>query len=523
MTLERFWSGGTRAWPVALAAGVGALACYLPTLSRFVSTADPAEFQTLARTGGIAHAGYPTYVMLLRLVGSLPIGTLPWRANLLTACFGALAIALLAYTAVRWTGRASAALVAAAALTMSVTMWNESTLAGVHAPTLALDAALLLLALRYWWRPSLAVAAAAALLFGLGLTCHLTALGLGPPLLVSLAAGLRRSPAAKRHLAVVAVAFVVGLTPFGYVLAMDRPEQPMNYLHDTLEPGQASFAVERPGFAERLERLRWLVSGEQYLSVSRPGPSALWHRAEYVAKVVFFNELPFGVLLLAVAGFVLLVRAPGEPRWLVGAWFASATVLAGIGGTEHTLHYFFLPCTWMLCLGLALALSALSERSAILGGIAMLAVLAMPLVRYRMPEPPGPLAGSAMWQSVWRRSPAEWSPFREDLRYDSYGRGVMQRLPDRAVVLGGRWEECETLRYFVYGERLRSDVSVLYAGLEDPRFSRLRREAESAGRPVYLTRLPASDVLRGARAGLVWDSGWAQLWKLESAPSSPVQ
>jgi transmembrane protein TMEM260 (protein O-mannosyltransferase) len=522
MTLDRFWSGGIRAWPVALAAGIGALACYLPTLSRFVSTADPAEFQTLARTGGVAHAGYPTYVMMLRLVGSLPISTLPWRANALTACFGAVAIALLAYVAQRWTGRATAALVAAAAFAMTVTMWNESTLAGVHAPTLALDAILLLLALHYAWRPSLAVAGAAAFLFGLGITCHLTVLGLGLPLLLSLVAGVRRSPRRARHLALVMIAFVIGLSPFVYTIAMDRPEQPMNYLYDTLEPGQTPFSVERPELPQRLERLLWLLSGEQYLGVDHRTLPVLAHRAVYVASVLFFNELPFGVLFLALAGLLRLLRAPGEPRWIVGAWFASAVLLAGIGGTELTLHYFFLPCTWVLCLGLAVALGALSERSMPLGRIAMVAVLAMPVLRHRITEPPAPLARFAMWRHVWAVSPGEWSPFREDRRYDSYGRGVMQRLPPRATVIGARWNEAVTLRYFVFGEPLRPDVQVLYAGMAPPRLARQWRAAVAAGRPAYMTYLPGAEELPGARLDPVWDSGWRQLWRIEMAPADTL-
>lgn len=185
--LERFWSPERRAWRVAVAAGLASFALYAATVSPFVSTADPAEFQALARTGGIAHSGYPTWVLLLQLAGAVPIGTLPWRANLLTAGFGAVAVALLAYTAHRLTGRRGMALVAAAAFALGITSWNEATLAGVHAPTLAVDAALLLLALRYRWRPSTAVAAAAGGLFGLGVTGHLTVLGLAPPLLLALA------------------------------------------------------------------------------------------------------------------------------------------------------------------------------------------------------------------------------------------------------------------------------------------------------------------------------------------------
>ena len=515
MTLDRFGSAGLRAWPVALTAGLGALALYVATLSPFVDTNDPAEFQTLAGSGGIAHAGYPAYVMLLELVGSVPLGTLAWRANLLTACFGAVAVALLAYTAYRWTGRRSAALVSAAVFATSITTWNESTLAGVHAPTLAVDGALLLLAMRYAWRPGLGLAAAAGLLFGLGATGHLTVLALGPVLLLGFVLGARRASRPARDMAVAVLAFVIGLVPFTYTIAMDRPEQPMNYIHDTLEPGEAPFAVERPDLGQRLERFRWLVSGEQYIGVDRRTVPVLAHRAVHVASVLVLNDLPFVATLFAVAGFVLLLAAGGAARGFVVAWFFPALVLAGIGGTERTLHYFFQPCTWLLCVGLAVALARVSERHARAGLVAMALVLAMPLLRHSLADPPGVLGRASMWRHIWSMSPREWDPFRAERRYDTYGRGVMARLPANAVVLGGHWEECETLRYFVHGEPLRPDVSVLYAGLRAPRFRRMWAEAEAAGRPVYMTRQPEAGALEGGRAELVWDSGWRQLWRLE--------
>lgn len=499
---------------MALLAGLCALALYVGTVSPLVHTADPAEFQALARSGGIAHAGYPAYVRLLEWAGSWPFGTLPWRANVLTACFGATAVALLAYTATRWTGHRGAACVAAAAFAMGITSWNEATLAGVHAPTLAVDGALLLLALRYRWRPRLALAAAAGLLFGLGLTGHLTVLGLGLPLLVALVGGLRQARRPVLHVAVAGLGFVAGLMPFADTIARDRPEQPMNYLHDTLEPGEAPFAVERPDLGQRIERFQWLLSGRQYLTHGQRDLVTLARRGFHVASVLALNDLPGLAVVLAVAGLVLLLRGGGVPAMLLFSWFVPAVVLAFVGGTELTLHYFFQPCTWILCVGLAVALAALAARQRVLAAIAGVLVLVTPLVRLRIAKPPGPVARTTIGQRVWGMAPRDWDPFHADRRYDDYGRGVMERLPPNAVVLGGRWEECTTLRYFVVGARIRRDVSVLYAGLQPPRFSRLREAAERAGRPVFMTRAVPAEALGRSRAERVWDSGWRELWQV---------
>jgi hypothetical protein len=411
---------------------------------------------------------------------------------------------------------------AAGALALGMTMWNESTLAGVHAPTLALDAALLLLALRYAWRPSTLLAGSAAFLFGLGLTCHLTVLGLGLPLLMGLLAGFRRGIRPAPQLAAVAIAFGLGLSPFALTLAADRPAQPMNYLVDTLEPGETSFAVERPDAAQRIARLRWILSSEQYLGADRRTPRVLAHRVAHELSTLALNELPFGVLLLALAGLVLLLRVPGEPSGYLAAWFASAVVLAGIGGTERTLNYFFLPCIWILCLGLAPALAVIFERSRPAGWLALLALLVLPILRFNISEPPGVIARTAMWRRIWAVAPEEWSPFRDELRYDTYGRGVMQRLAPRASIIGARWDEAETLRYFVFGEPLRPDVEVLYAGRTDARLTRQWRAAVAAGRPAYLTHAVDPALFPGARVVPVWDSGWNGLWRIELAAADSL-
>ncbi len=514
--LDQFWEP-IAAWRPAWLAGLIALALYASSASTRVHMHDPAEFQTLARTGGIAHSGYPTPVLILQAFAHLPFGTLPWRANMASAVFGAIGVGLLAYAATRWTRRGWASVVAALAFAMSLTMWREGTLAGVHSMGLAIGAALLLLVLRYAWWPSLRLACAAGLLFGLGITSHLTLLGIGAPLLVAFGVGLRRSAHRTRHIAGVVFSLALGLSPFLYLIASDRPEQPMNYLHDTLEVGAASAASGVPDLAQRVERVRDLVTGKEYLGGIPHDPRSLGMLAIHLALFLAANEFPFVTWLLAGIGLAWLLWRRGAVAGYVALWLACTLVFVGIGATGLTAKYFFLPGAWCMGLGLAWLLARVGEGRAALAAVVAVVVLAMPFVRMTMAEPPALLGFSSMLRGIWQTWPNEWCPWRGDPTYDTYGRGVMQRVAPRAVVLGGRWDESVTLRYFEFGEPLRPDVDVLYAGTHAPRLERLWRAALAAGRPAYVTQLPDPGALPGGRLEPVWDAGWKRLWRIELA------
>ncbi len=518
--LDAFW-GPIPAARTALVAGLIALIVYVGGLSPYVHTFDPAQFQSLARSGGIAHSGYPTLVLLLRGVGALPFGTLAWRANLLSALSGTIVVALLAYTATRWTRRPLASVVGALAFMLSLSAWKESSLAGVHIWTLALGATLFLLALRYAWWPSLRVAAAAGLLFGLGLTSHLTVLGLAPVLLVAFATGLVRSAYRTRHVIAVVIALACGLSPFAMLVLNDRSTQPMNYLVDTLEPGPLVPASGEPSLGLRIARVRWLVSGAQYLGGLRRDAGTLARLGTFLVLDEGVNEFPFVTFPLALLGLIVLwSRSRRLGLWLA-LWFGMACVFTLIGSSAYTSRFFFLPGAYGLALGLAFLLGEAERGRGWVARLAMLVVLAMPFVRLTLAEPPVVLQHAPMLPTIWRLWPDEWQPWHHERRYDDYGRGVMARLPQHAVVLGMGWDESTTLRYFVYGERLRPDVDVRYTGPRDPRLSRHFHEAIAAGRPVYATGVPLDDALPDARVVGVWDSGWHGLWRLDPVAPAP--
>lgn len=504
--------GPPRAGAAGIAAFAVALALYLATAHRAVGCHDQAEFQTLAATGGIAHAGYPALVMVLQAFGHLPLSTLPFRANLVSVLAGALVVGLAAWSGARLAGSARAGFFAALALALSLTFWREATQAGVHVFTLALGVPLFLLCVRLAGRPSWSTALAIGLLAGLGLVSHLTILALLPVAALAIVRAARAGTLRPAHLAWMALGLAIGLTPIGYLIAHDRPDQPMNYLHDTLRPDNAAALSGGTPPSGRVSRALWLLSARQYLGGFVFSPFGhLPVRLALLGSGALLNDLPLVGLALAGYGALVLVRrrdpmAPFLAAWLLGALFWLLYAAAPL-----MVHIFFLPGLWVASQAIAAALGALSSRSRGAGFAAALLLVLAPLARLAIAAPPAPLARSGLLRAVWHEAPADWSPFVADTTWQAYGRGVMAALPPRAVVLVC-WEEATTLRYFRYAEPLRRDVDILYhCRVPQPAFA----AADSARRPIFTTYEPTLAMTGGRPFHRVarWPRGG--LWRIE--------
>ena len=78
----------------ALLIGIAAFGLYIRTLAPSLLWGDSAEFQTLSYTLGMTHpSGYMTQIMVGKLFTYLPFGNIAYRVNLMSAFFGALAVA----------------------------------------------------------------------------------------------------------------------------------------------------------------------------------------------------------------------------------------------------------------------------------------------------------------------------------------------------------------------------------------------------------------------------------------------
>jgi Protein O-mannosyl-transferase TMEM260-like len=332
-------------WPALVAAGVlGAL--YTSTLLPGVGYhPDTARFQYVGKVLGTPHpTGYPTYVLLNHLfVTLLPLGSLAFRANLLSAVFAAAAAAVLVRLLQHLGVRSEAALAAALLLGVTAPVWSQSVVAEVYTLNLLFVVAVLFFAVR--WdaggsrRDFLAGAAVLALSFG----NHMTMVTLLPALLAFVLLRDRRilgRPAVLGWLALFAAA---GALQYGYVVwrSLD-PTTP--YLESRATDFSSLVAVVT---GARMHRSMFAFSLPQLLT----------------------DRLPmFGSLLWHAFGPLLAVAAYGA-WWLGRRPLAALLALAFLGEATFALGYdiadifpYFIPCLLVVAVVLGLGFEGLAAR-----------------------------------------------------------------------------------------------------------------------------------------------------------------
>jgi len=119
---------------VTVALFLGGLVAYLSTLAPGPLDGDAALFQYTPWVLGVTYpTGYPTYILLGRLWTTLvPIGSVAYRMNLLSAVCGALALALLYPAARRLLEQRLAALLAVLIFATLPTYWRWATEAKIY-------------------------------------------------------------------------------------------------------------------------------------------------------------------------------------------------------------------------------------------------------------------------------------------------------------------------------------------------------------------------------------------------------
>ena len=115
--------------------GIGALLLYIRTLAPSLLWGDSAEFQTLSYTLGMTHpSGYMTQIMIGKLFTYIPVGNIAYRVNLMSAFFGAVAVAEV-YLIVRMLGGIPAAAISASLMLGLIPLfWRNTLVAESYAP-----------------------------------------------------------------------------------------------------------------------------------------------------------------------------------------------------------------------------------------------------------------------------------------------------------------------------------------------------------------------------------------------------
>jgi len=495
---------------IALAVGVCALAAYVRTLAPGVLYGDSAEFQTLAYTLGTTHStGYPVYLLLARLLGFLPIGSLAWRVNLLSAVGAATTVSGVFLLTRYLTRSRIGALLGSVALGLSYTFWSQAIIAEVYTPALALLSVVVLLLWRWHNAPAERNRAllSAALLSGLGLGVHAFVVLIAPTAVVFVISTLwlrrLRWPQWRRALLVALVGVALGVGAFLLAsLAIDLNNPPSSFIQVALYPSRSLWGLEATDLDSPLERLRLTMAGRQWQDAMFPGDLDIADEIViYCDRLISYEFSPL-MLLCAMLGVTVMLHIVPQLGvfWLV----AFATILYFI------LHYqppdkyiFYLPTSLLVAIATGCGAGSLLEwahqhlvavrKRRYLAPLYLLAVVLLVLMVVRP-------FGASRWQAL-RAGAATF--VQEDYVYPLHNVEEPRRmttwklksLPDNALLIV-EWRALYTMYYLAHVEQLRPDITILEAsphgaegGMVADTLIQELKDALREGRPVYAERV----------------------------------
>jgi hypothetical protein len=364
---QPFYSISRKDHFLAALAGLLSLALYVRTLAPSVLYGDVAEFQTLSYTLGMTHSsGYPTQIMIGKLFTMLPFGDIAYRVNLMSAAFGALAVAN-CYLIVRLLGGwRIAALAAATALTTCTLFWRRTIIAESYGPAAGM-LSLVWLAVLLWRNSGRASwLFAAGLAGGLSLGIHSTVIMTGASVLVYMILSARNRKGWMIAGAGAALGLILTLAFFFYLDYNDPPSSIYNtsYRTNLVERGLTPESFDTP--TRRL--LAIFPTGGFYRYYFSAAPDEIRRRIlEYWQS---FPGWQVPVIGLGALGLFALPRS-GRRYWREALYAAIAFVLIwtfAVSVEFSVYKEFFVPVAVVVYVWLGLGICSLLDWAAWLVG-----------------------------------------------------------------------------------------------------------------------------------------------------------
>jgi len=425
-------------WGIALGVTAIALAVYLVTLAPGLTFAhngsDGGDLIAAAYTLGVPHpTGYPTYTLLAWLFSRLPLGTIAYRVNLLSAFCAALAVGLFylvdrTLAAPDDASRTSRAISAAAALTLAFSslLWSQAVISEVYA-LLTLFATLLLWLLLRWRRGGGdGWLWAAGLALGLGLGNHITLIFFVPAAAYLLWPERDRRLRPRVWLPTLGL-LLSGLLVYAYLPLAAAHRPPVNW-----------------GDPRTWKGFWWVVSAKQYQGFAFGLPTVQVPNRLGNWALLLGEQFGWWGLVLALFGGRQVWQQDRRLTKFTLIWGGLVAVYAFFYDTGDSYVY-LLPVMMLLALGWAAGvrgiLTLAAQRSRTRQQIALIALLLLPL---------GSLA--LHWQA---------NDLHGDWSSHTYAYRLLEPVaPDSLIIVRGD-EPTFALWYAVYAEGARPDVAIV--------------------------------------------------------------
>lgn len=460
---------------------LGVLVLYIQTLVPSILDGEPGVYQYISSVLGIPDPpGFPLYMLLGYLWSLLPVGTLAYRMNLLSAFFGALTVDTLFITLRQQKLHWLAALGAGLTLAIVPPFWEYSTLASKY--TLHTFLTVLLLAFLVKWeitRQQIWLSVA-MLTFGLGLTNNPTYLLLAPATTIFVVfvneRSLRDPRLLLRSLALVVLPCVLYLYfPLrGHQLLADKFVLPGWHL-------AVAQGVVSPYFKENLQGLVQYLTASNFISAMVR--SWQWDVFLNGANITL-QTLSIPIVVISFVGIVRLARErKAFALWLVigvltFAWIALPYANAVFGTTTDFAPYFlryFLPGVIMLIICAAWGMDAvLRSVPALLSRFKLQLVTGSSIAL---------VLASILFIISWQHLYTRHSNIAIDRSFELQTKwNTVQRYPpEDGAALVGHWGDLTPLFYLQNAEGWRRDIVTFYPPQDEQINAWLAK-----GKPLYL-------------------------------------
>lgn len=287
---------------LAVLMGIAALALYVRTLAPSLLWGDSAEFQTLSYTLGMTHpSGYMTQIMFGKLFTYIPVGNIAYRVNLLSAFFGALAVAE-TYLLVRLLGGLKiAALSASILLALTEGFWWRALLAESYAPAAGMLATIWLLVLLWRNTGKWGYLFLAGMAGGLSLGIHSTVVMTAFSVFVFMILTVRKR---EEWLAAAGGALLGAAITFGFFLFLDYNDPPSSIYNTVYRTNLSAFGLQSYEFDTPLKRFFAIFPANHFWS---------YYFTASVEEIVrrlreYISYFPWWATVLVIAGAVILLR-----------------------------------------------------------------------------------------------------------------------------------------------------------------------------------------------------------------------
>lgn len=427
------------------------LSTIAPGLTWANDGADGGDLITAAATGGIPHpTGYPLYLLLARSFQFLPVGSLAFRTNLMSALATVLAAVLVYWMVTRsliTTGIIPSwpvGMAAGYAFGVAPLIWSQAVITEVY----ALQSLLIVLVLFLYMQPVPASIASQkrldswrGLSLGLGMCNHITTLFLLP---VAFLVGSFRKQMDPEAISEHPRVRFGNWRLDGYSLCRQIAWFGMGLCIYLILPLRAlSHSPVNWGDPVTLERFWWLVSGQlyqsYYLNTSLP---EIWEHLQSWAALLI---LQFGIPGLVLGLIGLFMTGASTRLYIFTSWMVITSLAFGLFYGSVDFYIYLIPmfisfAIW-IGLGIAYLIRQIPERFSILGwGLGLL------------------LIGYFTVRSVPQVSHVDAS---HDLRAESFGREVLGTAPKEAIIFAKGDQAVFALWYFHFALKERPDLIVI--------------------------------------------------------------